>query len=127
MRSCSVFVLELLRPVATVPPHPLHIVIYSNVLAPLHSDTIADILVKKFRTFSNRQEAEMVQYVFSVELESIRKRNLCWTGCTQNIHASLYLLCVLSGSYVYSAVLQLIVSCFEQQPSQQWHLDLRVI
>jgi hypothetical protein len=48
--------------------------IYANALVPLHSSRITDIRIRKFRTYSNRQEAEMVQYVLRVELEPIRKR-----------------------------------------------------
>jgi hypothetical protein len=38
------------------------------------SNRITDIRIPKFRTFPNRQEAEMAQYVLRVELEPIRKR-----------------------------------------------------
>ena len=50
---------------------------YLGVSDPLYSNRIKDIRIQKIRTFSNRQEAEMVQYVLSVELQPIRKRKRC--------------------------------------------------
>jgi len=50
---------------------------YLGVSDPLYSNRIKDFRIQKIRTFSNRQEAEMVQYVLSVELQPIRKRKRC--------------------------------------------------